>query len=185
MNSIRTSLRAAAAALFLGLISSAGAAVDMFLMIQGIPGESVHKDHRDWIEIESFSWGVSNSATVASGGGGGGSGKANFVDLTLAKNLDKASPYLFLRCADGRPIQEVQLVLRRAGGESMKFFHIKLQDVIITSSTIGGSSGQDRPAETLSLNYGKIEWSYIPQLATGAPGQAITTSWNLATNSAE
>src|SRR5690606_28022874 len=129
MNIIRIFPRTAAvAALFWGLIASAGAAVDMYLKIEGIDGESTDKNHKDWIEVQSFSWGMSNSASLSTGGGTG-VGKAQFIDLKIGKNLDRASPNLFLHGAQGRHIPEVVLVLRRAGAEAYTFFQITLTDV--------------------------------------------------------
>ena len=48
-----------------------GAAVDYFLKIEGVDGESNDSKHKNEIEILSFSWGATNTGTTAHGGGGG------------------------------------------------------------------------------------------------------------------
>lgn len=179
MNTLRILLCAAVVTLSFGLIAPVDGAVEMFLKIEGIEGEVLDKDHQNWIQVESFSWGMSSSGRPTGGGGGG---KAQFLDLAIAKRLDKASPNLFLHGAQGRSIPEVVLVLRRGGSEPFQFFKITLNDVLVSSSSVSGSSVEEWPSETLTLAYGKIKWSYTPQLPTGAPGQPIVTSWDLIAN---
>jgi len=70
-----------------------------FLKIEGIDGESQDKDHKGEIEIDSFSWGVTNTST--GGGGGGSTGKAVSQDFHFTAPLSKASPNLMLACCTG------------------------------------------------------------------------------------
>lgn len=161
------------------------AAVDMFLKIEGVEGESRDKDHVGWIEVQSFSWGMSNSGSLHSGGGGG-AGRATSLDLSVGKYLDKTSPILYLRTATGQHFPEVILVLRKAGDETrQKFFEIKLTDVIMTQAHLAGASGGDRPSESISLNFAKIEWTYIPTRMDGTPGIPVSAEWNIAENTAK
>ena len=75
-------------------------ASDIFAKIGDIKGESLDSKHKDEIEVLSFSWGVTNSASIGSGGGGG-AGKATFQDLSFHHGIDKASPGLLRACATG------------------------------------------------------------------------------------
>ena len=67
-----------------------GMAADIFAKLGDIKGESLDAKHKDEIEVLSFSWGLTNSASSSSSSGGGG-GKATFQDLTIVHNIDKAS----------------------------------------------------------------------------------------------
>ena len=99
-------------------------AFDAFIKIEGIPGESTDDKHKDWIEVLSYSTGVSQpSAGSASSGGGASSERADFQDFSIVKTLDKASPKLALACARGEHIPTVTLELCRAGGT----LHVKLR----------------------------------------------------------
>jgi type VI secretion system secreted protein Hcp len=149
---------------------STHAAFDCFLKLEGVPGESTDADHKDEIEIESFSMGISRPP--------GSTGAAQLSDLNLSKYLDKASPLLMLRCADGKHIPTAVLTCRSAGEKPVNFYVIRLTDVIVTSVSVSGAAGSDRPTESLSLNYARIEWEYTPISATGAPGTPIRTSWD-------
>ena len=56
------------------------AQVDYFLKLKGIDGESTDHKHKGSIDIESWSWGETNSGTGHAGGGHGG-GKVSIQDL--------------------------------------------------------------------------------------------------------
>src|SRR5436309_614292 len=56
------------------------AAVDYFLKIDGIEGESQDSKHKNEIDLESFSWGETQSGTHGAGGGGG-AGKVSMQDF--------------------------------------------------------------------------------------------------------
>jgi type VI secretion system secreted protein Hcp len=77
------------------------ASADLFLKLDGIVGESLDKVHKDEIQVQSFSLGVSNSGSTQVGGGAG-AGRASFSDLSLSATLSKASPALALACASGQ-----------------------------------------------------------------------------------
>ena len=133
-------------------------AADYFLKIDGIKGESLDDKHKDEIDVLSFSWGVSQSGSMAFGGGGG-EGKASFHDLSFMHHIDKSSPVLMQSCANGTHIKEVKIELCRATGDKQKYMEYKMSDCIISSVRPGGSSqgGESLPLEEVSFNYGKIE----------------------------
>jgi len=156
------------------------AAMDMFLKIPDIPGESKDAVHADDHDILAYSFGMSNSGSAIYSGGG--AGKANFQDLSVTKWLNKGSPKLLLYCANGQHIQEVILTVRKAGETPVEYWKIKLTDVIITSVTSGGSGGEDRLTENVTFNYGRIEWSYTPVDDKGGTGGSIDHGWDLESN---
>ena len=75
---------------------------DIFMKIRDIQGESRDKDHKDEIEVLSWSWGLSNQVASPSPGGGAGAGKVKFQDISFTHLVDKASPNLMLSCASGK-----------------------------------------------------------------------------------
>ena len=134
-------------------------AVDAFLKIDGIPGESRDKAHPGEIEVLSYSWGV-NSGPVASGSGGG-EGKASFHEFTFSSHVTKASPLLAEACASGQHIKIAWLSVRKAGG-SIDFYKPQFSDIIVTSYGEGGSEGaqDDAPINQVSLNFDKCDIDY-------------------------
>ena len=158
-------------------------AADNFLKFDGIKGESTDDKHKDWIEVLSFNWGVSQQASAtASSSGGGGVQRADFQDLSIVKLMDSASPLLMKACAGGDHIDEVTLELCRAGGEKLLYMEYKLSNVIIGSVNIGGGGGGE-PTESITLNYGKIQQTYTKQARKGGGGAGnVEAGWNLQEN---
>jgi type VI secretion system secreted protein Hcp len=155
------------------------AASDYLLEIDGIKGESADKKHKDTIEIESFSWGVSQTGAHSSGGGGG-AGKASFQDLHFTTRVNKASPLLFKRCATGEHIKKATLFVRKSGGNQEDYLTIKLEDVLVSSYQTKPSDDADSvPTDSVSLNFTKISFDYKPQLSDGKLGAPVHGGWDL------
>jgi len=157
------------------------AAVDYFLKIDSIPGESADDKHMDEIDIESWSWGEVNSGSHAAGGGGG-AGKVSMNDFSFGMRVNKASPKLFLACATGQHIKEAQLTCRKAGKEQQEYLKIKFSDLLISNYQTGGSGGDIVPVDQISFNFSKIEVSYAPQKADGSLGSPVVHNYDLKKN---
>ncbi len=157
-------------------------AVDIFLKIDGIKGESTDAQHREEIDVASFSWGLSQQRTTGTGGGSG-AGKADFQDLQVVTNVSQASPQLFLACAAGRHIQTAVLTCRKAGGSHQQdFLKYTLSDVLVASCHTYARAEDSVPGDEVSFRYAQIKVEYRPQRADGSLGAPITAGWNLKTN---
>jgi type VI secretion system secreted protein Hcp len=156
-------------------------AMDFFIKIDGIPGESRDSVHKEEIDVLAFSWGLSNSGS-AHVGGGAGAGKANFQDLSFTHYIDKSSPVLMYHAASGKHIPSALLVARKAGEKPLEYLKIKLTDILVTSISTGGSGGEDRLTENVSLNFAKVNVDYTEQTKTGAAGKTIPFGWDIAAN---
>ena len=157
------------------------AAVDYFLKIDSIPGESTDSKHKNEIDIESFSFGASNSGTHAYGGGGG-AGKVAMQDFSFTMKVNKASPKLFLACANGQHIKEGLLTCRKAGKEGQEYLKIKFTDLLVSSYQTGGSAGNEVPLDSISLNFAKIEVSYAPQKPDGSLDSPVVHNYDVQEN---
>ena len=154
-------------------------ASDIFAKIGDIKGESLDDKHKDEIEVLSFSWGVSNSGSIVSSGGGGGVGKATFHDLSFVHNIDKASPVLMQACATGVHLKDATITHRKAGKGQHDFLIVKMNDVIITSVTHGGSSVDNGYPENVSLAFAKVDLEYKPQNAEGSMGAGVHFKYDI------
>lgn len=161
-------------------------AFDAFLKIDGVPGESTDDKHKDWIEVLSFHFGVSQPASGSSSTGGGRSAeRADFSGFSVVKALDKSSPKLFLNCCNGNHVKEVTLSMNRAVGDKQKYMEYKMSDVIIASYRPGGSAqgGETLPLEEVGFSFGKIELTYTEtDHATGKPKGDVKANWDLKAN---
>jgi len=158
------------------------AAVDYFLKIDGIDGESMDGKHKGEIELESFSWGESQSGSFAAGGGGG-AGKVQMQDFHFVMRVNKASPKLLLACASGEHIKKAVLTCRKAGKEQQEFLKVTMSDLLVSSYQTGGSNSSNvLPLEQISLNFSKIEQEYKPQGADGSLQAAVKAGWDVKQN---
>ena len=156
-------------------------AVDFFIKIDGIPGESKDHKHTDEIDVMAFSWGLAQTG-VGHAGGGHGAGKAHFQDLSFTHHLDVASPGLMYHCASGKHIKEATLVARKAGERPLEYLKIKLTDILVTSISTGASIGEERQTANVTLNFSQIQVDYTEQKIDGSGGPAKNFGWNVLKN---
>lgn len=159
-------------------------AIDVYLQIDGIKGESTDDKHKDWIECTSVNWGVSQPrSATASTGGGHTAERCVHEEVEFTKLADLASPILLQTCSAGKTIPKAKLEFMRADGqgERIKYFEIELENVLIGSvmpKVVEGSIIQ----ETVGLKFSKIKWKYTQQKVTGGAGGNTSGGWDLATN---
>jgi type VI secretion system secreted protein Hcp len=152
-------------------------AADIFAKLGDIKGESLDSKHKDEIEVLSFSWGVTNSGSMAYGSGGG-EGKATFHDMSFVHKVDKASPILMQACATGVHLKEATITHRKAGKEQHEYLIVKMNDVIITGVTHGGN-GDGSHQENVSLSFAKVAVEYKPQKPDGSLDAGIHFKYDL------
>ncbi len=159
-------------------------ALDMLVKFDGdkVKGESAIKDFKDAIDILAWSWGASQSGTMHHATGGG-AGKANVQDLSFTKHQDIASVGLLQCCLVGEHFNKVTLSMRKAGGKDnagFVFYTIEMEKVIVTSYSTGGSGGEDRLTENVTLNFAKVKVEYKSQDDKGKAGPSGKTTFDIA-----
>jgi type VI secretion system secreted protein Hcp len=156
-------------------------AIDYFLKIDGVSGESLDSKHKGEIDVESWSWGESNPAQPG-GGGGAGAGKVQMQDLVFTTRFSKASPQLILACASGKHFKDAVLTARKAGKGQQEFLTFSLSDVLVSTYQTGGAGGDVLPGDAVSLNFSKIQVEYKPQNPDGSLGSSIKAGWDVKQN---
>lgn len=164
-------------------------AIDHFLKIDGIEGESSDLMHKDEIELDSWSWGETQYGRTT--GGGGGAGKVNIHDISFVARLDKHAPAMMLACATGQHIKKAVLTCRKVGAGATnppeEFLKLCFTDVLISGYKPQGPgetiyTGQggvvERLTENVTLNFAKIEIVYT-QYADGQPVGTYTANWDV------
>jgi type VI secretion system secreted protein Hcp len=154
-------------------------AVDYFLKLDGIDGESQDSKHKGEIDLESFSWGATQTGAHAFGGGGG-AGKVQMQDFHFVMKSNKASPKLMLACADGEHIKTGVLTARKAGKDQQDYLKVTMSDLLISSfQTSGSAHGDEIPTDQVSLNFSKIEYEYKEQKPDGTLGGTTKVGYDL------
>jgi type VI secretion system secreted protein Hcp len=150
-----------------------------YIKFDGIDGEVVEKSHEKWVELSSFSNGLSKS-----GGNQTGSqrvqGVTIFEDIRCTKNSDKTTPKLLKAMAEGKSFAKVEIqVTTTTDNGPQVIMAYQLKDVYVTSYDIN-SMGEARPGESMSLNYEEIKIEYFPVDSKGKRGGGIDFAWNVA-----
>ena len=156
-------------------------AVDMFFKIGDLKGESVDDKHKGEIDVLAWSWGLSQSGTTHMATGGG-AGKVNVQDISFTKYVDKSSPNLIQYCCNGKHFADALLTVRKAGENPLEYLKITIKDLMIAAVTTGGSGGEDRLTENVTLNFAEFKVEYTPQKKDGTGDAAVTVGWDIAKN---
>ncbi|MBL8480936.1 MAG: type VI secretion system tube protein Hcp [Rhodocyclaceae bacterium] len=156
-------------------------AIDTFIKMEGIKGESHDHKHKDEIDVISWHWGAVNPST-ASHGGGLGAGKVSFRDLIFVHHYDKASPLLMLACANGTHIKQIKLYNRKQGRDQHEYLIVTIDDCLITGCHVADSGARQLPIEQVSVAFSKISIDYKDQKADGALNAAVRMGWDVKQN---
>jgi type VI secretion system secreted protein Hcp len=151
-------------------------AVDIFLDLGTVKGESLDSTHKDEIDVLSWSWGLSQSGTMHLGTGGGG-GKVAVHDLSITKYTDRATPSIITACSTGKHFPTGKLTVRKAGGtKPLEYYTIEMDKVLVTNYSTGGSD--------VTLNFEKFHVTYQQQDPTSgsALGGVVESKWNIPAN---
>ena len=156
-------------------------ASDIFAKLGDIKGESTDDKHKGEIEVLSWSWGVTQSGTMAHGGGGG-AGKANFGDFNFTHHIDKASPVLLKACATWEHIKEATITVRKAGKAQQEFLVIKMNDIMITGVAPSGAADGASTAAHVALQFAKVDLEYKPQKQDGSLDAGVHFKYDIKGN---
>jgi len=155
---------------------------DAFLQIGNLKGESTRAGFEGQTQLESFSWGASNSPSMGSSGPGGGVGKAKLDTFSCTKATDLTSPPLFQACCSGKHFPTARVTLRKAGGESpVNYLVYDFERVFVNRINWSSNGGEDLPTESVELSFGKVTITYTSQTDSGVTGQPVVASWNIQT----
>jgi len=156
-------------------------AVDIFLKLGDIEGDSADAVHAGEIDVLSWAWGMTQSGTMHTGSGGG-AGRVSVQDISFTKAVDRASPNLIKFCCNGASFPTATLTVRKAGDSPLEYLILELESVLITSVSLGGSGGEEQLTENVSLNFSKFKYSYTPQMDDGSGDAAIDAGYDIRTN---
>ncbi|MCC6425511.1 MAG: type VI secretion system tube protein Hcp [Phycisphaerales bacterium] len=157
-------------------------AVDIYLKLDGLPGESHDSKHKDWIQVLSFSHGLSMSGSMYSGGGQSTSGRVDVSDASVMKRVDKASPKLNWHCCTGTHIKSACIEFCQSTKDKHVFMKYSFEDIVVSSVQPSASSGGDFPMESLAFRFSKIEWEYTPMDEKGGKLPSSKAWWDVMEN---
>ena len=156
-------------------------ASDIFAKLGDIKGESLDSKHKGEVEVLSWSWGVNRTGSIAHGGGSS-EGKASFNDFNFTHHIDKASPVLLKACATGEHIKEATITVRKAGKGQQEFLIIRMNDIVITSVALSAAGDAAATAESVALQFAKVDLEYKPQKPDGSLDAGVFFKYDIKSN---
>lgn len=152
-----------------------------FIRFEGVDGESRDRDHQNWSDLISFEQSI-NAQTLPAAGAIRRRGAVTFGDLVCTKELDKASPKLAEAVAMGKVFPKVEIHAMRtfAGGERTTYYVCEMKNVVVSGYSIAGSSPEERPVETFSLNFEEIKVIYTEVDQAGRKKGNVEYTWKVA-----
>lgn len=159
-------------------------AIDVYLQIDGIKGESADSAHPCWIELTSAQWGVKQpKSATASTAGGHTAERCEHQSIAITKLVDLSSPILMQTCSAGKTIPKARLEFMRADGqgERVKYYEVELENVLIGNISQVVHEG-DVLHDSIGLKFSKVKWKYSQQKIGGGAGGNTSGGWDLSTN---
>lgn len=162
------------------LLPRLATADEIFVLVDGIPGDAVEAGHVGWIRAFALGNSLALPHVPGSGTGGGRTERPTFSDLSILKGLDSASPALFVAAAGAHRFAKVDVDVVRPGAQRFVYFRIRLSDVLITG--VRTNAGDERVTEFVTFAYERIRWEYTPQRPDGSAGPTVSGCWNVVAN---
>lgn len=152
----------------------------IYLKFDGIDGDATHEDHKKWIDVLSVSWGVGRAISTPSGSTDNREASEPSVsEISIVKMFDTASPKLFTQSCTGNEGKEVKIDLVSTGSPGVTYCTYTLTNALISSYSV--STSGDRPTESISISFTKLEFKLTPYGADNKAGTPVTVSYDLAT----
>ncbi len=151
----------------------------IYLKYDGIDGEATHDKHKKWIDVGSLQFGVGRGISTPSGSTANReASEPSISEVVVTKMLDAASSKLFVESCTGAAGKKVEIHLVSTGSPGNTYVEYTLHNALISGYSL--SSGGDRPSESISINFTKIEYKHIPYDEANKAGTPVTVSYDLA-----
>jgi type VI secretion system secreted protein Hcp len=146
----------------------------------GIDGEATHQDHKKWIDVSSLQFGLGRGISTPSGSTANREASEPSVsEVTITKLMDSSSTKLLVESATGNAGKTVKIDLVSTGSPGNTYVTYTLTNALISGYSV--STGGDRPSESISINFTKIEYKFTPYDVKNKAGTPVTVSYDLST----
>lgn len=152
----------------------------IYVKYEGIDGEATHENHKKWLDVNSLQFGVGRAISTPSGSAANREASEPSVsNVTLSKLMDSASPKLFTESCTGAAGKKVEIHLVSTGSPGNTYVEYTLHNALISGYSV--STGGDRPSESVSISFTKLEYKFIPYDDKNKAGTPVSVSYDLAT----
>lgn len=152
----------------------------IYLKFGKINGNVTEQDHKDWIAVSSLQFGIGRGISTPVGSSANREASTPSVsEVVITKEMDMSSTGLFLESLKGIKGEEVKINIVATGSPPRVFCSYTLTNTLVSGYSL--STGGDRPSESLSLNFTKVEFKYIPSTAENKQATPVTVGFDLST----
>jgi len=152
----------------------------IYVKYEGIDGEATHDTHKKWLDVSSVQWGMGRAITTKSGATTNREASEPSVsEVTITKLMDSSSPKFFVESCTGAAGKKVEIHLVTTGSPGNTYAAYTLTNALVSSYSM--SSGGDRPSESVSISFTKVEYKFTPYDDKNKAGTPIAVSYDLTT----
>lgn len=152
----------------------------VYVKYEGIDGEATHENHKKWLDVSSMQWGVGRAISTPSGSTANREASEPSVsEVTITKLMDSSSPKFFTEAVTGAVGKKVEIHLVTTGSPGNTYASYILTDALV--SAYSTSTGGDRPSESISISFTKMEYKFIPYDGNNKAGSPIAVSYDIST----
>jgi type VI secretion system secreted protein Hcp len=151
----------------------------IYMKYKDIEGDVTADGHAKWIELNSFQWGVGRGISSPTGASADRESSAPSVsEIVVTKAEDSSSNKLLGEAYQGEGADCEIDFCKTDKGKLEIYLKFTLSNTMI--SGFSTSSGGDRPSESLSLNFTKVETKLFSFGADDADSQPDAITYDLA-----
>ena len=148
-----------------------------------IAGESQVTGHEKWINVGSMQWGVGRAISPVAGGSDRDTSNPSFSEVTFSHSMDVSSAELFAQACGGKKIcDKMEVHFIQTAGEASGQYYLKVHFYDPLVSSYSQSSGGERPEESFSVSFTKMEMQYDKYDKSGSKTEGTMKGWDLAVN---
>lgn len=162
------------------MLSGAQSFAQIFMIFDGVKGESTFKSFPSSIPINSLSWGAKNSTTVT-GMGGASVGRVQVSELVITKPRSASSPSMQMLVFNGKPTAKAEIRFYKQGPSPNAYLIITLENVYITNWSISADANE-APTETFSLVFTKFKTEDATMKPDGTIEKIPAVGWDIQRN---
>lgn len=138
--------------------------------------------YEQWVECGSIQMGVGKGVSTPVGSTANREcSTANVSEVVVTKLLDKASIAIFKNAVAGTDkacLCKIHVV-KQDGNQISPFLQYELENALV--SGFSSSSSGDRPTESVSINFTKIQIKYVEANATATEGNPTVAGFDMTT----
>jgi len=148
------------------------------MKFEGVKGDVTAEGYTDWIEVNSFQWGLGRGISTPVGGTKDREATAPSVsEVVITKNSDVATTGLMQKALTGDGAKVTFDFCKTDKDKLTKYYEFELQNTLISGFSL--NSGGERPTESISLNFTNIMFSNTELTEKNDPGTTSRVSYDM------